>query len=167
MNKPFVVCIVAGGRHAGKTTLLVKILREMNRRGLAVGTIKHIDSHSEFTASDNEIFRHIQSGSRMSLAITSSEIIIVRMDLPTTLEAALSQIPMQLDYVLVEGFKQSEYPKIIVQRSDSERPIQVPGDIMATVIDQKRIVKDGKGDKAEQFSDKNIVDIIEGYFNSS
>jgi molybdopterin-guanine dinucleotide biosynthesis protein B len=167
MKKPFVVCIVARGRHAGKTTLLIKILREMNRRGLVVGTMKHIDSHSEFTTSDKDTFRHIQSGSRITLAVTSSEIVAIRRDLPNTIEAALSQMPKELDYVLVEGFKQSEYPKIIVLGSESESPIQVPGEIIAIVVDQKRIIKGGIGDKLEQFSDKAIVDIIQDYFNSS
>jgi molybdopterin-guanine dinucleotide biosynthesis protein B len=165
MMKPRVVCIVGSGRHVGKTTILIKILGEMKRRGLAVGTIKHIGGHSEFDFSDKDTARHIQAGSTVTLAVTSSEIIAIRRDLPSTLEAAISQMPKELDYILVEGFKQSKYPKVIVSSSESESPIEVPGDTIAVVLNQKRIAKDGKRVRAEQYSNERLVNMIQEYFN--
>jgi molybdopterin-guanine dinucleotide biosynthesis protein B len=167
MMKPFVVCIVGSGRHVGKTAVLIKILGEMKRRGLAVGTIKHIGGHSEFAFSGKDTARHIQAGSTVTLAVTSSEIIAIRRDLPSTLESALSQMPKELDYVLVEGFKQSGYPKVIVLNSESESPIELPGDTIAVVLNLKQIAKGGKVAKVEQYSDESLVDMIQDYFNSS
>jgi molybdopterin-guanine dinucleotide biosynthesis protein B len=167
MKKPFVVCIVAKGRHAGKTTVLTKILGVMKRRGLSVGTIKHIGGHSDFAFPQKDTDRHIQAGSKIAMAVTSSEIIVIRRDLPSTLEAALSQMPKELDYVLVEGFKQSKYPKIIVLNSESESPMEVPGDVIALILDQKQIAKAGKGGMVKELSDESLVDIIQDYFKSS
>jgi molybdopterin-guanine dinucleotide biosynthesis protein B len=167
MKKPFVVCIVATRRHAGKTTVLTKILGEMKKRGLSVGTIKHIGGHSEFAFPQKDTDRHIQAGSKIAIAVTSSEIIVIRRDLPITLEAALSQIPKELDYVLVEGFKQSKYPKIIVLNSESETPMEIPGDIIALILNQKQIVKAGKGGIVKELRDESLVDMIEDYFKSS
>jgi molybdopterin-guanine dinucleotide biosynthesis protein MobB len=99
--------------------------------------------------------------------VTSSEIIAIRRDLPSTLESALSQMPKELDYVLVEGFKQSGYPKVIVLNSESESPIEVPGDTIAVVLSRKQIAKGGKVAKIEQYSDESLVDMIQDYFNSS
>lgn len=166
MMKPKVICIVGSGRHVGKTSILIRILKEMKRREFAVGTVKHIGGHSEFDFSSKDTARHIEAGSTVTLAVTSSAIVAIRMDLPNTLEAALAQMPKELDYILVEGFKQSKYPKIIVSNSDSERPIEVPGDTIAVVINQKQIAKSGKGVNAERFSDESLVDMIQDYFNS-
>jgi molybdopterin-guanine dinucleotide biosynthesis protein MobB len=167
MKKPFVICIVARGRHAGKTTVLTKILGEMKRRGLAVGTIKHIGGHSEFVLPTKDTDKHIQAGSKVTTAVTSSEIVTIRRDLPNTLQSALSQMPKELDYILVEGFKQSEYPKIVVSNSESESTMKVPGDIIALILDQKQIAKGGKSDKVGPFSNESLVDAIQDYFNSS
>jgi molybdopterin-guanine dinucleotide biosynthesis protein MobB len=167
MMKPFVVCIVGSGRHVGKTTVLIKILGEMKRRGLAVGTIKHIGGHSEFAFPGKDTARHIQAGSTVTLALTSSEIVTIRRDLSITLEVAVSQMPKELDYILVEGFRQSKYPKIIVVNSESEYPREVQGDIIAVVINLREIRKGGKTAKAERFSERTLVDTIEDYFSSS
>ena len=165
MTKPHVICIVGSGRHVGKTTLLIEILGEMRRRGLVVGTIKHVGGHSEFDFSSKDTAKHIQAGSIATMAVTSSSIIAIRKDLPNTLESALSQMPKELDYVLVEGFKQSKFPKIIVSKPGSESLGEVPGDTIAVVLDQKQIAGSGRFDNIEQFTSKRLVDIIQDYFN--
>jgi molybdopterin-guanine dinucleotide biosynthesis protein MobB len=114
-----------------------------------------------------DFFKHVQSGSNVASVITSSEIITIRKDLPSTLEAALSLMPTRLDYVLAEGFKQSEYPKIIVLDSGSQGQIKVRGETVAVVLDQKLIIKGGKDGKVEQFRDDSVVDIIQSYFDTS
>jgi molybdopterin-guanine dinucleotide biosynthesis protein MobB len=138
----------------------------MKRRGLAVGTIRHIIDHSEFFLPEKDTSKHILAGSSVTLAVTSSEMIAIRRGLPRPLEAALSQMPKELDYILVEGYEQSKYPKIIAVNSDSENQTKVPGDTIAIVLDEKRNAKVVKGNRAESFSNEKIVDIIQSYFNS-
>ena len=166
MIKPHIICVVGSGRHVGKTTVLIKILEEMKRRGLAVGTIKHIGGHSGFDYSDKDTAKHIQAGSAVTMAVTSSSIITIRTDLPNTLEAALSQMPKGLDYILVEGFRNSTYPKIIVSNSESKTMMEVPGDTIAVVLKQK-IAKGGKDTELSGFSSKSLVNMIQDYFGSS
>jgi len=168
MKKPHVVCIVGVMRHVGKTTILTKTLREMKRRGLQVGTIKHIGNRSTFDLPNGkDTSRHLKAGSSITLAVTSSEIVIIRKDLPVTLESALRQMPKELDYVLVEGFRESEYPKIIVADSASGDLPDVKGDIIVKVLDGKRILRAGARDQAEKFGDSRLVDLIESYFSRS
>jgi len=168
MKKPYVVCIVGVMRHVGKTTILTKTLKEMKRRGLQVGTIKHISNHSTFDfPNGKDTSRHLKAGSSITLAVTSSEIITVRKDLPATLESALRQMPKGLDYVLVEGFRESQYPKIVVASSSSGDLPEVKGDIIAVVLDGKRILKAGARDQAEEFKDSHLTDLIERYFGRS
>nr|MDO8134398.1 molybdopterin-guanine dinucleotide biosynthesis protein B [Candidatus Njordarchaeum guaymaensis] len=168
MKKPHVVCVVGAMRHVGKTTILTKTLKEMKRRGLQVGTIKHIGNRSNFVLPNGkDTSRHLKAGSSITLAVTSSEIIIIRKDLPATLKSALRQMPKELDYVLVEGFRESQYPKIIVAGSPSGDLPEAKGDIIAVVLDGKRILKAGARDQAEKFRDSHLVDLIESYFSRS
>jgi molybdopterin-guanine dinucleotide biosynthesis protein B len=167
MKGQFVVCIIGTGRHVGKTAVLIRILKEMKRRKLNVGTIKHIGGRSTFDFKDKDTGKHIQAGSTVTLALTSSEIVTIRRDPSITLEVAVSQMPKELDYILVEGFRQSKYPKIIVVNSESEYPQEVQGDTIAVVINEREIRKGGKTAKTERFSDRTLVDTIEDYFSSS
>ena len=153
-------------RHVGKTTILTKILAEMKRRGLNVGTIKHIGNRSTFELPNGkDTSKHLRAGSSITLAVTSSEIITIRKDLPATLESALRQMPKGLDYVLVEGFRESEYPKIVVASSSAAELSEVKGDTIAVILDEKTMIKNGTGDKGERFKGTVLVDLIERYFS--
>ncbi len=167
MTNAHVICIVGSGRHVGKTTVLIEILEEMKRRGLAVGTVKHIGGHSEFDFSNKDTAKHIQAGSIATIAVTSSATIAIRKDLPNTLEAALEQMPKELDYILVEGFKQSEYPKIVVTRSSSEILVGVPGDTIAVVLNKGQITRRGNAKDVQRYNGGSLVDAIQSYFNSA
>ena len=168
MNEPHVVCVVGAMRHVGKTTILTKILMEMKRRGLTVGTIKHIGSRSKFDLPDGkDTGKHLKAGSSVTLAVTSSEIITIRKDLPATLESALRQMPKELDYILVEGFRESKYPKIVAASSKAEDLPETRGDIIAVVLDGKRMLRNVTGDGAERFKVSVLVDLIEQHFGSS
>jgi molybdopterin-guanine dinucleotide biosynthesis protein MobB len=166
MKRPHVVCIVGAMRHVGKTTILTKTLMEMKRRGLRVGTVKHIGDRSTFNLVDGkDTSRHLEAGSLVTLAVTSSEIIVVRKDIPATLESALQQMPRGLDYVLVEGFRESEYPKIVITGSDSKGPPEVRGETIAVVLDGKSILRAREKDQVEEFTESRLVDLIDAYFN--
>ena len=168
MKKPHIVCIVGAMRHVGKTTILTEILKDMKRRRLLVGTIKHIGDRSTFDlANGKDTDRHLEAGSSITLAVTSSEIIVIRKDLPATLESALRQMPKELDYVLVEGFRDSQYPKIIVGTSNSQGLPKVRGDIIAIIQDGSMISRAGAQNQAEKFTASQLVDLIEKYFGSS
>jgi len=166
MKKPHVVCVVGTMRHVGKTTVLTRMIREMKRRGLQVGTIKHIGNQSAFDfPNGKDTNRHLEAGSSVTLAVTSSEIIVIRKDLPATLESALQQMPKELDYVLVEGFKESQYPKIIVAGSGSGGIPEVRGVTIAVVLDGRSMLKAGARDQVEEFTDSRLMDLIDAYFS--
>jgi molybdopterin-guanine dinucleotide biosynthesis protein MobB len=160
--------VVGTRRHVGKTAVLTKIIEEMKGRGLSVGTIKHIGDRSVFDLSaGKDTSKHLEAGSSITLAVTSSEIISIRRDLPITLESAISQMPSELDYILVEGFRRSAFPKLIVVNSLDENVQGMAGDTIALVVDGKEIIKGDNKGQARQFSKACLVDLIEGYFQVS
>ena len=168
MKKPNVLCIVGAKRHVGKTVVLTKIIGEMKTRGLSVGTIKHIGDRSAFDLPERkDTSKHLDAGSSITLAVTSSEIISIRRDLPITLESAISQMPSQLDFILVEGFRRSSFPKLIIVNSHDEDVQGVSGDTIALIVDGKEIIRSGNGSQTRQFSQAYLVDLIEEYFQAS
>lgn len=167
MKKPYVLCVIGARRHVGKTTVLTKIIGEMKRRGLSVGTVKHIGDRSAFDLSaGKDTSKHLEAGSRITLAVTSSEIVIIRRDLPITLDSALSQMPKELDYIIVEGFRRSMFPKLIVVNSHSEDVQEVAGEVIALIVDEKKIIKGGRRGQTKQFSEAHLVDLIQEYFQA-
>ncbi|WXG43201.1 MAG: molybdopterin-guanine dinucleotide biosynthesis protein B [Promethearchaeati archaeon SRVP18_Atabeyarchaeia-1] len=167
MEKPRVICIVGPGRHVGKTAVLTEILKEMKARKLSVGTVKHIGERSSFKlTAGKDTTKHLEAGSDVTLAVTSSEIIAIRRDIPLTLESALSQMPGELDYVLAEGFRRSQYPKIVVTNSESEDLRGIAGEIIALVVDHRNIVRGGGAGEASRFDVGYLVELILEYFKN-
>jgi molybdopterin-guanine dinucleotide biosynthesis adapter protein len=114
---PPVVPIV-GYSGSGKTTVLVKLISELTRRGYRVGTIKHHSHDFDMDVPGKDTWRHKQSGAVTTLISSPRRIGMVR-DVVTEmrLEELLSLIS-GVDIILVEGFKQVKRPKIEVFRPE-------------------------------------------------
>lgn len=111
---------IVGRKNAGKTTLMVRLVRELTARGLRVATIKHAhhafeidregtDSHAHRMAGATEVL--LSGGGRWAL-----------MHEPPRGEAAeplLAELAGRLspaDIVLVEGYKRELHPKAELRR---------------------------------------------------
>lgn len=117
---PPVVSIV-GNSGAGKTTLLEKLISELVRRGLRVGTIKHDVHGFEMDRPGKDSWRHKQAGASTTIISSPSRIGMVK-DVdhdhrPEELAALLSD----MDLVLVEGFKKGSQPKIEIFRPETAK----------------------------------------------
>ncbi|WP_083567851.1 molybdenum cofactor guanylyltransferase MobA [Hyphomicrobium sp. CS1GBMeth3] len=120
--KPRVVG-VAGWKNSGKTTLVVKLVGELVRRGYRVSTVKH--SHHEI-ASETEgtdSARHREAGAQQVALVTPSRWALVsgadRIVWRDEREAPLEDVVAALapaDVVIVEGMKSAQIPKIEVRR---------------------------------------------------
>ena len=117
ISKPFVFC-VSGYSDSGKTGLIVKLINEFIGDNMSVGVIKHDghDSHTDMQGSDTDRFRKagalctgVYSGSGHSEYVkesVSAEDLIKKM----------SRIKAPPDVIIIEGLKDSHYPKIEVVR---------------------------------------------------
>lgn len=111
------------GRHnSGKTTLLEKVIAELCRRGVDVGTVKH-HGHDSFDIDyeGKDSFRHRSAGAREVVLVSGKRLAVVR-ELEEEIEC--SQVIRGMadhDIILVEGFRQSGLDCIEVMRSANER----------------------------------------------
>ncbi len=111
---------VAGFKKSGKTKVVENLVKGLKNRGYTVGTIKHVPKE-DFTIDQPETdsYRHAQAGSEKIVLISPGE--------TATLEkrnADLSEILQkveELDFVIIEGFRDSEIiPKIMIARDKQE-----------------------------------------------
>jgi molybdopterin-guanine dinucleotide biosynthesis adapter protein len=104
------IVAVVGTKNTGKTTLVTRIIRELVDRGFKVGTIKH--SHHRFDMSDRDTGKHKMAGAEIVAGIGEETFFTMTggMDLEKVLN--MMNFIENLDYVILEGFKTSEYAKI-------------------------------------------------------
>lgn len=111
--------IVGVGRKSGKTRLILALVRELTQRNHRVATIKHI-FEGTFDTAYKDTWKHFHEGANPIIAVSAKELVSVQAVTTPSLERALQAVPREVDVVLIEGFKASNYPKIIVARSLSE-----------------------------------------------
>ena len=109
---------VVGKSNSGKTTLLVKLITELRKRGFRVGTIKHDVHGFEMDRPGKDSWRHKEAGSLTTIISSPYQIGMVK-DVdhdhhPNELLSLLSG----MDIVLAEGYKRGNWPKIEVFRSE-------------------------------------------------
>ncbi len=65
---------IVGRRNHGKTTLVVDLVRELCRRGIRVGTIKHSKHAHELDSPGKDSYRHRAAGGQPAAVITHDSI---------------------------------------------------------------------------------------------
>jgi molybdopterin-guanine dinucleotide biosynthesis protein B len=101
----------------GKTTVLVRIVRELKRRGRRVGTVKH-DTHGfSIDKPGKDTWRHAQAGSDAVVISGPQKMALIRrLDEEMSLDDI---VPLMgnVELVITEGYKGGAKPKIEVSRS--------------------------------------------------
>jgi molybdopterin-guanine dinucleotide biosynthesis adapter protein len=115
---------LAGWSGAGKTTLIIKLIPELKRRGLTVATIKHAHHGFDIDQPGKDSFEHRAAGAREVLVASRRRWALVH-ELWEAPEPGLAQLLALLspaDLVLVEGFKAEAHPKVEVHRAANRQP---------------------------------------------
>ena len=116
----------------GKTTLLTQIIPLLKRHDLKIGLIKHSHHNFEIDKPGKDSFRLRAAGaSTVLLASDRRRAIISEFAPPQEPELAdqLRAIAhINLDLILVEGFKAERFPKIELHRPALKKPLLYPND---------------------------------------
>jgi molybdopterin-guanine dinucleotide biosynthesis adapter protein len=131
---------IVGRQNHGKTTLIVELIEEFARRGIAVGTIKHSGHAHELDTPGKDSYRHRRAGAAPA-AVIASETIGVWMPRPADADpyALLAPIFSACRLVLVEGHLDADGAKIEVWRQAAGGPLlaETHNDIRAVVTDDR------------------------------
>lgn len=128
---------IVGKKNTGKTSLTVKVIEELKKRGHKVASIKHSHHTMEMDKENTDTWRHKNAGSDVVVGIGSTTFFNVKkeMDLPRLL--FLIKHMDDVDFVVIEGFKKYNYPKIIT--SPDVRDEYTIRQVDSFTIDQKGI----------------------------
>lgn len=119
---------IAGHSGMGKTTLLERLVPTLTARGLVVSLIKHSHKDIEIDRPGKDSFRLRQAGCQEVLLLGNQRWALMH-ELRAAPEPALAELLQRLqhcDLVLIEGFKNGDFPKLEVWRSDVGKPTLWP-----------------------------------------
>ncbi|MCL2408619.1 MAG: molybdopterin-guanine dinucleotide biosynthesis protein B [Oscillospiraceae bacterium] len=105
----------------GKTTLLVKLIKELKSRGIRLAVIKHDAHEFEIDREGKDSWRFTQAGADVTAVISATKAAVIE-SRPVDINDLLRRIT-DVDIILTEGYKTGPWPKIAVQRLGSELPV--------------------------------------------
>ena len=106
-------------KNSGKTTLMERLIPELIHRGLKVATVKH-DGHSfEPDSPGTDSYRFWQAGVSASIVYDNDKYLVVKRE--PLQESAIAELVGDADLVLLEGFKWSDYSKLILLTGSDEQ----------------------------------------------
>ena len=113
-----------GYQNSGKTTLVEKVIAELTRRGLRVGSLKHHGHHGfDIDVPAKDSWRHHQAGSKHVGLICGTrwaEYADTREEDEMPARELLARYT-DVDVVIVEGYKTEGFDNIVVARSGVDR----------------------------------------------
>jgi len=110
---------IAGKSNSGKTTLLEKLIFELNGRGYKIGSVKHTHDGFDFDKKGKDSWRHKKAGATATLVVTDTKIALVKEDTRSYIEK-METFLGDTDLILAEGFKKQPLKKIEIFRTDSD-----------------------------------------------
>ncbi|WLV25539.1 molybdopterin-guanine dinucleotide biosynthesis protein B [Aciduricibacillus chroicocephali] len=114
---------IVGYKNSGKTTLMEWLVEQLALSGIRAGTIKHHGHGGKPARSENtDSSRFLKAGADCSAVVGDGEWqLILSESMPLTLEQMIEmQKMLGADLILIEGFKNEHYPKIVMLRGEGD-----------------------------------------------
>lgn len=113
----------AGYSGSGKTTLVEQLIAVLKSRGLRVSVVKHAHHKFDIDHAGKDTFRHRAAGA-FEVVVASNQRLALMREFERPAELSVHQLIAELysgvDWVLVEGFKDSDILKIEVWRAPAQ-----------------------------------------------
>lgn len=103
---------VVGKKNTGKTSLTVKLIKELKNRNYNVASIKHSHHLMEMDKENTDTWKHKEAGSNLSIGIGDRSFFNINESIPLERLLFILKIIDDFDFVVIEGFKSYPYPKI-------------------------------------------------------
>ena len=130
----------AGYSGAGKTHLVERLIPALRMRGLRVSVAKHAHHNFDIDHPGKDTYRHREAGAFEVVVASDRRLALMRefeQQAPLTVHHLLAELYEGVDWVLVEGFKDSNLLKVEIWRPESGKPARYPHDdfIVAVATD--------------------------------
>lgn len=148
LDYPLPVLGFAAWSGTGKTTLLKQVIPLLKQKGIRVACLKHAHHQFDVDTPGKDSYELRHAGAEQML-IASAKRWALMTEKSTEHEPELSELlPLlsidTLDLVLVEGFKQTRFPKIELHRADVGKALLYHQDssIIAIATDEPRALSE-------------------------
>jgi molybdopterin-guanine dinucleotide biosynthesis protein B len=116
-----VIYAIYGYKNSGKTTLMTALIAELTRRGYRVASIKHDGHDFEPDVPGTDSYRHRRAGA-YGTAVFSENRFMVTKTWDYVDETMLFSAFPEADVLLLEGFKDSSFPKYFCRWPEQPLP---------------------------------------------
>ena len=127
----------AGYSGSGKTTLVEKLIPALKIRGLRVSVVKHAHHKFDIDHVGKDTHRHREAGAFEVVVASNQRMALIReFEKPAvmTVHHMIANLYDGVDWVLVEGFKDSDLQKIEVWRASTGKPVRYEDDDFVVAI---------------------------------
>ena len=131
----------AGFSGCGKTTLIEQLIPLLRQQGQRVSVVKHAHHRFDIDHPGKDTYRHREAGAFEVVIASDRRLALVReFEQPAQLSVhhLLAELYEGVDWVLVEGFKESDILKLEVWRAPNDgqeaRPVRYPEDDFVVAI---------------------------------
>ena len=127
----------AGYSGSGKTTLVERLIPALKARGQRVSVVKHAHRDFDMDHPGKDTYRHREAGAFEVVAASDRRLMLVReFERPAKLNVhhLIAELYEAVDWVLVEGFKDSDLQKIEVWRAATGAPSRYTDDDFIVAI---------------------------------
>ena len=162
MNSEEVTIIsIVGKQNAGKTTLLKKLIPKLKDHGYRVGTLKYNIRKFDIDHEGKDTYKYSNSGADSIAISTQSEFVVMKKTTnPLTLHEIIETHFNDVDVVLVEGYREDNYPKIRIigsqdtnrDKTDSENEL-----LLVNVKTENSCFSTDNINRAKDFIVKNVI----------
>ncbi len=136
VRKPVIVAI-SGVKNSGKTTFLEKLVSLLKSKGYKVAVIKHDGHEFEPDVEGTDTWKLRKAGAYGTAIFSKGRWMLVKEE-PEMNETRLAAMFPEAEFILLEGFKYSAYPKFeIVRKGNSERCVCDPETMLGLVSDME------------------------------
>jgi len=127
----------AGFSGSGKTTLVERLIPALRHKGLRVSVVKHAHHRFDIDHEGKDTYRHREAGAFEVVVASDQRLALMRefeVAKRPTVHQLLAELYVGVDWVLVEGFKDSDLQKIEVWRAATGKPARYAEDDFITAI---------------------------------
>ena len=127
----------SGFSGSGKTTLVERLIPALKLRGARVSDIKHAHHKFDIDHPGKDTFRHREAGAFEVVVASNRRLALIRefeREAQLTVHQLIAELYDGVDWVLVEGFKESNLPKVEVWRAESGKPARYMDDDFIVAI---------------------------------
>lgn len=130
---------LCGCSGAGKTTLGVGLITALKAAGCQVSVIKHTHKRFEMDVPGKDSWRHREAGA-LEVLVANRQRLVLQRTFEAETDLSVHHLLAELvdlgpdHWVLVEGFKHADLPRIEVWRAACAVPVQYPHDPFVVAV---------------------------------